>query len=147
MTKAPPRQPQILPHSHLRLSNKKSIENLLLFTANRSSYDWFLGEGGVGSSAVSSPWLSQPSDNDAVPCLPLVGLPTCDSLLASPLGSCLNTIGVSVETMNCSIASPTVNQVSYFSITANVKINGRIGLKWTALSVLCTGVLFCPVLN
>ncbi|KAL5963925.1 Regulator of G-protein signaling 6 [Taenia solium] len=99
---APPscRQPaaHTLPHSHLCLSNKKSIENLLFFTASRSSYDWFLSEvsgdghsGGCRSFCAASPWLSQPSTIEASPCVPLIGLPTCDSLLTStPLGSCLS---------------------------------------------------------
>lgn len=118
--------PQTLPHSHLRLSNKKSIENLLLFTSNRSSYDRFLGEvngsiNAVGSSvsvySAPSPWLTQPSNIEASPCTPLVGLPTCDSLLASsPLGSCLSTEAEAEPQLeaigNPSMPFPTVNQVS-----------------------------------
>lgn len=126
-TRPQPRQPNptTLPHSHLRLSNKKSIENLLLFTANRVSYDWFLGEivcgGGLSASsslASASPWLNQPSSIEMKPCRPLVGLPTCDSILASsPLGSCLS-IDVNVEAYtealgNPSMLYPTVNQVRH----------------------------------
>ncbi|KAM7538749.1 hypothetical protein Aperf_G00000047418 [Anoplocephala perfoliata] len=113
--------PQTLPPSHLRLSNKKSIENLLFFTANRSSYDWFLNDCSAGSGAshtstfVNSPWLNHPSNFEVSPCMHLVGLPTCDSLLLStPIGSCLNTSALSepnVEVLdNPSISFPTVNQ-------------------------------------
>ncbi|KAL5104588.1 Regulator of G-protein signaling 7 [Taenia crassiceps] len=119
------RQPtaQAMSHSHLCLSNRKSAENLLFFTANRSSYDWFLSEvSGSGHSSscrsfsAASPWLSQPSAIEASACVPLIGLPTCDSLLTStPLGSCLSTddqAGPCTKPFgDASILPPTVNQV------------------------------------
>ncbi|VDM33913.1 unnamed protein product [Hydatigera taeniaeformis] len=90
--------PQTLPHPLLRLSNRKSIESLLFFTATRSSYDWFLSGASCSDqysgyrSPNASPWLNQPSIFVFSPCTPIIGLPTCDSLLAfTPLGSCLNT--------------------------------------------------------
>nr|CUU97673.1 hypothetical transcript [Hymenolepis microstoma] len=113
--------PQVLPHSHLRLSNKKSVESLLLFTANRSSYDWFVntcsvGSGATTSSFTSSPWLNHPSNFEVSPCTPLVCLPTCDTLLLStPIGSCLSTSATTeIHTDildNPTIPFPTVNQV------------------------------------
>lgn len=114
--------PHTLPPSHLRLSNKKSIENLLLFTSNRSSYDWFLNDcsassGSNRSSLVNSPWLNHPSNFEGSPSMHLVGLPTCDSLLCStPIGSCLSKNACSepyAEILdNPSIPFPTVNQVT-----------------------------------
>ncbi|VDO03388.1 unnamed protein product [Rodentolepis nana] len=113
--------PQTLPHSHLRLSNKKSVESLLLFTTNRSSYDWFVnncsaGLGVATSSFTSSPWLNHPSNFEVSPCAALVCLPTCDSLLLStPIGSCLSTCAITEPHTdildNPSIPFPTINQV------------------------------------
>uniref|UniRef100_A0A5K3EP10 RGS domain-containing protein n=1 Tax=Mesocestoides corti TaxID=53468 RepID=A0A5K3EP10_MESCO len=103
--------PPLQSHSHLRISNKKSTENILLFTANRSSYDWFLSDLHSSSSTMSATaWLSQPGSIEQSPCQPLVTLPTCDSLLTSfPLGSRLSIS--SSGTVTESTPYPTVNQV------------------------------------
>ncbi|VDN21805.1 unnamed protein product, partial [Dibothriocephalus latus] len=43
--------------SHLKVNLHKSIENLLMFTSARSSYDWFLTGAGGGASDTATPWL------------------------------------------------------------------------------------------
>ncbi|VDD80391.1 unnamed protein product [Mesocestoides corti] len=124
--------PPLQSHSHLRISNKKSTENILLFTANRSSYDWFLSDLHSSSSTMSATaWLSQPGSIEQSPCQPLVTLPTCDSLLTSfPLGSRLSIS--SSGTVTESTPYPTVNQATFtsngpcFSSTLSFKSNAGV---------------------
>ncbi|KAL7053408.1 hypothetical protein AAHC03_027156 [Spirometra sp. Aus1] len=77
--------------SHVKANIQKSIENLLIFSSARSSYDWFL-TGAASASDTVTPWLLQPSDAEPTPVWssPIIGLPTADALLTvRPLGTAL----------------------------------------------------------